>query len=43
MRQNSFLAGDNLQFLTKSDDALVDTSIIPKNVEFPARIIYSKE
>ena len=34
MRQNNFVAGDNLQFITKSDGA---------RVEFPARMIYSKE
>ncbi len=43
MRQNNFVAGENLKFITKSDDACVDTSIMPKNVEFPARMIYSKE
>ena len=43
MRQNNLVAGDNLSFITKSDDARVDTSIMPKNFEFQARMIYSKE
>ena len=42
MRQENFLAGDDLQFITKSVDDNVDTSIMPKNVEFPARVIHSK-